>query len=68
MSENITERRQRKMSTKSASLMDNTAQQKALVTALNKMSLKAIVELCSFDGISVTIQSGKITDVTKNNE
>ena len=56
------------MSTKSASLMDNTAQQKALVTALNKMSLKAIVELCSFNGINVTIRSGKITDVTKNNE
>ena len=56
------------MSTKSAALMDNTAQQKALVTALNKMSLKAIVELCSFDGINVTIQSGKITDVTRNNE
>ena len=56
------------MSTKSASLMDNTTQQKALVTALNKMSLKAIVELCSFDGINVTIQSGKITDVTRNNE
>ena len=56
------------MSTKSAPLMDNTAQQDALVTALNKMSLKAIVELCSFDGINVIIQSGKITDVTKNNE
>ena len=56
------------MSTKSAPLMDSTAQQEALVIALNKMSLKAIVELCSFDGINVTIQSGKITDVTKNNE
>lgn len=56
------------MSTKSVSLMDNTAQQEALVIALNKMSLKAIVELCSFDGINVTIQSGKITDVTRNNE
>ena len=56
------------MSTKSVSLMDNAAQQKALVTALNKMSLKAIVEFCSFDGINVTIQSGKITDVTRNNE
>ena len=48
--------------------MNNTAQQETLVTALNKMSLKAIVELCSFDGINVTIQAGKITDVTKNNE
>ena len=56
------------MSTKSAPLMDNTAQQEALVVALNKMSLKAIAELCSFDDINVTIQSGKITDVTKNNE
>ena len=56
------------MSTKSASLMNNTAQQEALVTALNKMSLKAIIELCSFNSINVTIQSGKITDVTKNNE
>ena len=56
------------MSTESASLMNNAAQQKALVTALNKMSLKAIIELCSFNDISVTIQSGKITDVTKNNE
>ena len=56
------------MSTESASLMNNTAQQEALVPALTKMSLKAIIELCSFDGINVTIQSGKITDVTKNNE
>ena len=56
------------MSTESVSLMNNTAQQEALVTALNKMSLKAIAELCSFDGINVTTQSGKITDVTKNNE
>ena len=56
------------MSTKSAPLMDNTAQQETLVIALNKMSLKAIAELCSFDSINVTIQSGKITDVTKNNE
>ena len=68
MSENITERKQKKMSTESTSLMDDTAQQEALITALNKMSLKAIIELCSFDGINVTIQSGKITDVTKNNE
>ena len=56
------------MSTESVSLMDNPAQQEALVTALNKMSLKAIIELCSFNNVSVTIQSGKITDVTKNNE
>ena len=56
------------MSTKSAPLMDSTAQQEALVIALNKMSLKAIIELCSFNDISVTIQAGKITDVTKNNE
>ena len=56
------------MSTESTPLMDNPAQQKALVTALNKMSLKAIAELCSFDGIDVTVQSGKITNVTKNNE
>ena len=56
------------MSTESASLMNNTAQQEALVTALNKMSLKAIIELCSFNDIGVTIQSGKITDVTKNKE
>ena len=56
------------MSTESTLLMDNPAQQEALVTALNKMSLNAIIELCSFDSISVTIQSGKITDVTKNNE
>ena len=56
------------MSTESALLMDNPAQQEALVIALNKMSLKAIIELCSFDGINVTIRSGKITDVTKNNE
>ena len=56
------------MSTESAPIMNNPAQQEALVTTLNKMSLKAIVELCSFDGINVTIQAGKITDVTKNNE
>lgn len=56
------------MSTKSTPLMDNPAQQESLVTALNKLSLKAIAELCSFDDIDVTIQSGKITDVTKNNE
>ena len=56
------------MSTEDAPIMNNPAQQEALVTALNKMSLKAIVELCSFDDINVTIQSGKITDVTKNNE
>ena len=56
------------MSTESTPLMDNPAQQEALVTALNKMSLKAITELCSLSGINVTIQSGKITDVTKNNE
>ena len=56
------------MSTESTPLMDNPAQQEALVTALNKMSLKAIAELCSLDGINVTIQSGKITNVTKNNE
>ena len=56
------------MSTESAPLMGNAAQQEALVIALNKMSLKAIVELCSFDGINVTIRSGRITDVTKNNE
>lgn len=56
------------MSTKSTPLMDNPTQQKFLVTALNKMSLKAIAELCSFDSINVTIQSGKITDVTKSNE
>ena len=56
------------MSTESTPIMDNPAQQEALVTALNKMSLKAIIELCLFNGISVTIQSGKITDVTKNNE
>ena len=56
------------MSTESTPIMDNPAQQDALVTALNKMSLKAIIELCSFDGINVTTQSGKITDVTKNNE
>lgn len=56
------------MSTESTPLMDNPAQQEALVTALNKMSLKAIIELCSFDSINVTVQSGKITDITKNNE
>ena len=56
------------MSTESAPIMSNPVQQEAIVTALNKMSLKAIAELCSFDGINVTIQSGKITDVTKNNE
>ena len=56
------------MSTESTPIMDNPVQQEALVTALNKMSLKAIIELCSFDSISVIIQSGKITDVTKNNE
>ena len=56
------------MSTESALLMDNPAQQEALVIALNKMSLKAIIELCSFNDIGVTIQSGKITNVTKNNE
>ena len=56
------------MSTESTPLMDNPAQQESLVTALNKMSLKAIIGLCSFNDISVTIQSGKITDVTKNNE
>ena len=56
------------MSTESAPIMDNPAQQEALVTALNKMSLNAIIELCSFNDIGVTIQSGKITDVTKNNE
>ena len=56
------------MSTKSTPLMDNPTQQESLVTALNKMSLKAIAELCSFNGIAVTIQSGKITNVTKNNE
>lgn len=56
------------MSTESTPLMDNPAQQEDLVTALNKMSLKAIAELCSFDGIRVIIQSGKITNVTKNNE
>ena len=56
------------MSTKSAPIMDNPAQQDALVTALNKMSLKAVIELCSFNNIGVIIQSGKITDVTKNNE
>ena len=56
------------MSTESAPLMDNPAQQNALVTALNKMSLKAIIELCSCDNISVTIQAGKITDVTKDKE
>ena len=56
------------MSTESTPLMDNSAQQEALITALNKLSLKAIAELCSFDDINVTVQSGKITDVTKNNE
>ena len=56
------------MSTESTLLMDNSAQQEALITALNKLSLKAIAELCSFDDINVTVQSGKITDVTKNNE
>ena len=56
------------MSTESTPLMNNPAQQESLVTALNKMSLKAIAELCSFDDINVTVQSGKITDVTKNNE
>ena len=56
------------MNTESTPRMDNPAQQEALVTALNKMSLKAIAELCSFADINVTIQSGKITDVTKNNE
>ena len=56
------------MSTESTPIMDNPVQQEALVTALNKMSLKAIIELCSFNDINVTIQSGKITDVTKNNE
>ena len=56
------------MSTESTPIMDNPVQQEALVTALNKMSLKAIIELCSFNNIGVTIQSGKITDVTKNNE
>lgn len=56
------------MSTESTPLMDSPTQQESLVTALNKMSLKAITELCSFDNINVTIQSGKITDVTKNNE
>ena len=56
------------MSTESTPIMDNPVQQEALVTALNKMSLKAIIELCSFNDISVTIQSGKITDVTKNKE
>ena len=56
------------MSTEPTPMMDNPAQQEALVTALNKLSLKAIAELCSFNDISVTIQSGKITDVTKNNE
>ena len=56
------------MSTESTPIMDNPVQQEALVTALNKMSLKAIAELCSFDDINVTVQSGKITDVTKNNE
>lgn len=56
------------MSTESVPLMDNPIQQKSLVTVLNKMSLKAITELCSFDGINVIIQAGKITDVTKNNE
>jgi len=56
------------MSTESTPLMDNPAQQESLVTALNKMSLKAITELCSLGGINVTIQAGKITDVTKNNE
>ena len=56
------------MSTESTPIMDNPVQQEALVTALNKMSLKAIIELCSFNDISVTIKSGKITDVTKNNE
>lgn len=56
------------MSTEPTPMMDNPAQQEALVTALNKLSLKAIAELCSFNGINVTVQSGKITDVTKNNE
>ena len=56
------------MSTEPTPMMDNPAQQEALVTALNKLSLKAIAELCSFDSIDVTIKSGKITDVTKNNE
>ena len=56
------------MSTESTPLMDNPAQQESLVTALNKLSLKAIAELCSFDDINVTVQSGKITNVTKNNE
>ena len=56
------------MSTEPTPMMDNTEQQEALVTALNKLSLKAIAELCSFDGIDVTIKSGKITNVTKNNE
>ena len=56
------------MSTESTPLMDNPAQQESLVTALNKMSLKAIAELCSFDGVNVITKSGKITDVTKNNE
>ena len=56
------------MSTESTPIMDNPVQQEALITALNKMSLKAIIELCSFNDIGVTIQSGKITDVTKNNE
>ena len=56
------------MSTEPTPMMDNPAQQEALVTALNKLSLKAIAELCSFDDIDVTIKSGKITDVTKNNE
>ena len=56
------------MSIEPTPMMDNPAQQEALVTALNKLSLKAIAELCSFDGIDVTIKSGKITDVTKNNE
>ena len=56
------------MSTEPTPMMDNPAQQEALVTALNKLTLKATAELCSFDGIDVTIKSGKITDVTKNNE
>lgn len=56
------------MSTEPTPLMDNPAQQESLVTALNKLSLKAIAELCSFDDINVTVQSGKITNVTKNNE
>lgn len=56
------------MNTESTPLLENPEQQKKLVTALNQMSLKAIAELCSFDGINVTIQDSQIVDVTKNNE